>query len=61
MAADVDAHFPEPPRPPAELTPVRHRQGSIRCPYGSNLPTDLLGRMIRFRINEYEPGGVKWM
>ena len=40
------------PSPPARVD---------QTSYGSNLPTDLLGRMIRFRINEYEPGGVKWI
>lgn len=45
----------------ADLTSFVTGKGSIRFPYGSNLPTDLLERMIRFRINEYERGGVTWM
>lgn len=44
-----------------DLAPFATGKGSIKLPYGSNLPTDLLRRMIRFRINEYETGGVKWM
>lgn len=44
-----------------DLAPFATGKGSIKFPYGSNLPTDLLRRMIRFRINEYETGGVKWM
>lgn len=45
----------------ADLTRFETGKGSIKLPYRSDIPADLLRRMIRFRIKEYERGGVKWM
>lgn len=59
MAADVDAYFASlpPGRTHPRSSPARVDPMCLR----KQPPTDLLGRMIRFRINEYEPGGVKWI
>lgn len=43
-----------------ELTGHETGKGSVKLPYGAPLPTDLLRRMIEFRINEFQQGGVKW-
>lgn len=45
----------------AELTSFSTGKGSIKLPYYHEIPTELIGRMIRHRIGEYENEGVKWM
>ena len=44
-----------------ELTAFNTGKGSVKLPYDDDIPADLLGRMIRHRIREYEVDGVKWM
>ncbi|WP_300343873.1 hypothetical protein [Nesterenkonia sp.] len=45
-----------------ELTDFETGKGSVKLPYTlSQLPADLLTRMIRYRIAEHVDGGVKWM
>lgn len=44
-----------------ELTAFSTGKGSVKLPYDDDIPADLLGRMIRHRIREYESEGVKWM
>ncbi len=36
-------------------------KGSIKLPYGDEIPTELLTEMIAHRIREFEVDGVKWM
>ena len=36
-------------------------KGSIKLPYGDEIPTKLLTEMIAHRIREFEVDGVKWM
>lgn len=36
-------------------------KGSIKLPYGDEIPTELLTEMIVHRIREFEVDGVKWM
>lgn len=45
----------------AELGAFGTGKGSIKLGYDDDIPTDLLARMIRHRIREYEDDGVKWM
>ena len=45
----------------ADLSGFDTGKGSIKFPYGTALPEELLGRMVRFRLREYEEKGVKWM
>lgn len=45
----------------AELGAFSTGKGSITLPYDHDIPTDLLGRMVRYRVREYENDGVKWM
>lgn len=43
------------------LTGFETGKGSVKLPYGQLIPTALLQRMIKFRVNEFEHDGVKWM
>ena len=45
----------------AELADFETGKGSVKLPYGQALPTALLGRMMAFRLHEYEENGVTWM
>ena len=36
----------------AELTPYRHGKGSAQFPLGEPLPTDLIRRIVEFRVRE---------
>lgn len=44
-----------------ELTDFTTGKGSVKLPYGSPVPEQLLARMIAYRIEEFENDGVKWM
>jgi uncharacterized protein YdhG (YjbR/CyaY superfamily) len=44
-----------------QLTGYKTGKGSIQLPYDASVPTDVLSRMIAYRIREYEKDGVKWM
>lgn len=44
-----------------ELEGFETGKGSVKLPYGTPVPTDLLARMIAYRITEYERDGVTWM
>lgn len=44
-----------------ELNGWKTGTGSIRLPYGDPLPTELIGRMIAFRLDEHERDNVLWM
>jgi len=44
-----------------ELTDFRTGKGSIQLPYGEPVPTALLERMIKHRLEEFERDGVLWM
>ncbi|MEU8790768.1 hypothetical protein [Streptomyces sp. NPDC048643] len=35
--------------------------GTVKLPSGTPVPTDLLRRMIAYRIREHEEDGVRWM
>lgn len=45
----------------AELTGFTTGKGSVQLPYGQAVPTELLRRMIMFRVREHEDDGVLWM
>lgn len=45
----------------ADLTQFRTGKGSVQLPYDEPLPTELLGRMIAYRIDEFEQDGILWM
>ncbi|WP_031469679.1 iron chaperone, partial [Sciscionella sediminilitoris] len=45
----------------AELTGFSTGKGSVKLPYGEPVPTELLRRMIAFRVREHEVDGVQWM
>ncbi|MGW1529762.1 iron chaperone [Streptomyces sp. NPDC002159] len=45
----------------ADLCDVETGKGSVKLPYGSPVPTDLLRRMIEYRVREHEDDGVLWM
>ncbi len=36
-------------------------KGSVKLPYGQPVPSDVLRRMIAFRMREHEDDGVLWM
>jgi len=36
----------------AELTPYKSAKGSVQFPLGRPLPTDLIRRMVEFRVDE---------
>ncbi|AUI49567.1 iron chaperone [Arthrobacter crystallopoietes] len=44
-----------------QLIGYKTGKGSIQLPYDAPVPTDVLSRMIAYRIREYEKDGVKWM
>jgi uncharacterized protein YdhG (YjbR/CyaY superfamily) len=44
-----------------ELTGFKTGKGSVQLPYTDPVPTELLGRMIQHRVNEWESEGVRWM
>lgn len=44
-----------------ELTEFENGKGSVKLPYATPVPTDLLRRMIVHRLREYEDDGVNWM
>jgi uncharacterized protein YdhG (YjbR/CyaY superfamily) len=44
-----------------ELTRYETGKGTVSLPYGDPVPSDLLRRMIAYRIREFENDGVKWM
>ncbi|MGO1227959.1 MAG: iron chaperone [Brachybacterium sp.] len=45
----------------AELTAYETGKGSVKLPYTTPVPTDLLRRMIAHRVREFEHDGVNWM
>ncbi|MGW8379876.1 DUF1801 domain-containing protein [Streptomyces sp. ODS28] len=44
----------------AELAGFTTGKGSVRIPYGEDVPGDLLRRMMAFRVREHEVDGVLW-
>ncbi|GIE89075.1 iron chaperone [Actinoplanes regularis] len=44
-----------------ELGDLETGKGSIKLPYDRPVPTDLLRRMIAYRVREHEDDGVLWM
>lgn len=44
-----------------ELADLETGKGSIKLPYDGDVPRELLGRMIRYRLREHEEDGVMWM
>lgn len=44
-----------------DLRDVATGKGTVKLPYGSPVPTDLLRRMIAYRVREHEDDGVLWM
>jgi uncharacterized protein YdhG (YjbR/CyaY superfamily) len=45
----------------ADLRGFTTGKGSVKLPYDRPLPSDLLRRMIAFRVREHEEDGVQWM
>ncbi|MEV8319356.1 DUF1801 domain-containing protein [Streptomyces sp. NPDC059900] len=45
----------------AELSGLETGKGTVKLPYGSLVPEDLLRRMIAYRVREHEDDGVLWM
>lgn len=45
----------------AELEGFETGKGSVKLPYDVPLPEDLLRRMARHRLREFEDDGVNWM
>ncbi len=45
----------------ADLGGFTTGKGSVKLPYGQTVPSDLLRRMIAFRVREHEEDGVLWM
>jgi uncharacterized protein YdhG (YjbR/CyaY superfamily) len=45
----------------ADLVGYETGKGSVKLPYGRPVPTDLLRRMMTFRVREHEDHGVLWM
>jgi len=45
----------------AELEGFETGKGSVKLPYGRPVPRDLLERMARARLREFEDSGVNWM
>src|SRR5690625_6882719 len=46
---------------PARDLLTQLREGSISLPYGSAFPRELLEKMVKFRVREFEDHGEKWM
>ncbi|GAB3529912.1 iron chaperone [Arthrobacter monumenti] len=44
-----------------ELTAFKTGKGSVQLLYTEPVPSELLGRMIQYRLKEFEVDGVKWM
>ncbi|MFD6492457.1 hypothetical protein [Streptomyces sp. NPDC060188] len=45
----------------AELDGFETGKGTVKLPHDTPVPTDLLHRMIAYRIREHEEAGVLWM
>ena len=45
----------------AELEGLESGKGSVKLPYHRPIPEDLLRRMARHRLAEFEQDGVNWM
>ncbi|OQQ13352.1 hypothetical protein B0675_37815 [Streptomyces sp. M41(2017)] len=45
----------------AELDGFETGKGSVKLPYDTAVPTDLLRRLIAYRVREHEEDGVLWM
>lgn len=45
----------------AELAGFETGKGSVKLPYRTEVPAQLLRRMIAYRIEEYEQRGMRWM
>ena len=45
----------------AELEGLESGKGSVKLPYDRPIPADLLRRMTRHRLAEFEQDGVNWM
>jgi uncharacterized protein YdhG (YjbR/CyaY superfamily) len=45
----------------ADLVGFETGKGTVKLPYGEPVPSDLLRRMIAFRVTEHERDGVLWM
>ena len=45
----------------AELEGIESGKGSVKLPYDRPIPEDLLRRMTRHRLAEFEQDGVNWM
>lgn len=43
-----------------ELSDFETGKGSVKIPYDHEVPSDLLRRMITYRIREFEDDGVMW-
>jgi uncharacterized protein YdhG (YjbR/CyaY superfamily) len=44
-----------------ELSSFKTGKGSVQLPYAEPMPTELLGRMIEYRVQEFEVDGIRWM
>ncbi|MEV6757094.1 DUF1801 domain-containing protein [Streptomyces sp. NPDC051214] len=44
-----------------DLSDIATGKGTVKLPYGSPVPADLLRRMIVYRVREHEDDGVLWM
>jgi uncharacterized protein YdhG (YjbR/CyaY superfamily) len=44
-----------------ELSGFRTGKGSVQLPYADSIPTGLLGRMMDYRVKEFEADGIRWM
>ncbi|GIJ46966.1 hypothetical protein Val02_38520 [Virgisporangium aliadipatigenens] len=44
-----------------ELTGYETGKGFVKLPYGKPPPSDVLRRMIEYRVREHEDDGVLWM
>ena len=44
-----------------ELSGYEVGKGSVKLPYDTPVPTDLIARMIHYRTREHEVDGVKWL
>jgi len=44
-----------------ELADFDTGKGSVKLPYGAPVPTQLLERMVAYRVREFEDDGVTWM
>lgn len=45
----------------ADLAGFTTGKGSIKLPYGEQVPGEVLRRMITYRVREHEDDGVLWM